>query len=71
MYGVPIDSPCNVLCDNEVVIKSFMRADSTLKNKHILISYHQVQEAVDGGILIAFYEKIKSNYMDLLTKSIK
>ena len=71
MFSVPIDSLCNVFCDNEMVTKSLTRAESTLKKKHISISYHQAQEAVDGGILIVFYEKTKSNYVDLFTKTIK
>ena len=33
MFGIPLDGPCNVFCDNEAVTKSTMRAESTLKKK--------------------------------------
>ena len=56
MFGVPLDGPCNVFCDNEAVTKSSMNAETTLKKKHISISYHQAREAVAGGILLIFYE---------------
>ena len=68
MFGVPLDRPCNVFCDNEAVTKSTMRAGSTLKKKHISIAYHQAREAVAGGIMLVFYEKTRSNHADLFTK---
>jgi len=68
MFGIPLDGPCNVFCDNEAVTKSTMRAESTLKKKHISIAYHQAREAVAGGIMLVFYERTKSNHADLFTK---
>ena len=68
MFGVPLDGPCNVFCDNGAVTKSSMNAETTLKKKHISISYHQAREAVAGGILLIFYEKTRSNHADLFTK---
>ena len=55
-------------CDNEAVTKSTMRAESTLKKKHIYIAYHQAREAVAGGIMLVYYEKTSSNHADLFTK---
>ena len=43
MFGVPIDGPCNVFCDNEAVTKSAMNPDTTLKKRHISISFHQAR----------------------------
>ena len=54
MFGVRIDGPCNVFCDNESVTKSTMRAESTLKKKHLSIAYHQSREAVACGVMLVF-----------------
>ena len=43
MFGVPIDGPARVLCDNESVCKSSMNVESTLKKKHCSIAYHRVR----------------------------
>jgi hypothetical protein len=49
MFGVPIDGPTNVFCDNEAVYKSTLIPESTLKKKHHSIAYHQCREAVAAG----------------------
>ena len=56
MFGVPLDRPCNVFCDNEPVTNASMSANATLKRKHISISYHQAREAVAAGVMLMFYE---------------
>ena len=41
MFGIPIEGPTNVFCDNEAVYKNTSLPESTLKNKkHHAISYH-------------------------------
>ena len=45
-----------------------MRAEPTLKKKHISMAYHQAREAVAGAMMLVFYEKIRSNHADLFTK---
>jgi hypothetical protein len=51
MFGVPIDGPANVFCDNHEVLKNVSILESTLMKKHNAINYHAVQEAVAAGIL--------------------
>ena len=68
IFGIPIDSSCNIYCDNEAVTKSSMKPHATLKKTHISIAFHQVREAVVGEIALIFYEKTKSNHADLITK---
>jgi len=68
MFGVPIDGPCNVCCDNKSVTKSSMRAESTLKKRHLSISYHQSREAVACGVMLLLFERSPSNHADLFTK---
>ena len=68
MFGVPIDGPCNVFCDNESVMKSTMITEYTLKKKHLSIAYHKIREAVAAGIMFVFYERFGFNHADLFTK---
>ena len=68
MFGIPIDGPCNIFCDNEAVTKSSMNPDTTLKKKHISIAFHQAREAVAAGIALIFYETSRTNHADLFTK---
>jgi len=45
MVGIPVDGLANFFCDNESVVKSTVRPESTLKTKHNAIAYHRVREA--------------------------
>jgi hypothetical protein len=49
MFGVPIEGPTNVFCDNEAVCKNTTRPESTLTKKDHSIAYHRSQEAVAAG----------------------
>ena len=51
MFGIPIDGPANVFCDNRGVVKNVSIPESTLMKKHNVINYHTVREAVAAGIL--------------------
>ena len=46
MFGIPIEGPTNVFCDNEAVFKNTTIPESTLKKKHNSICYHCCREAV-------------------------
>ena len=46
MFGVPIDGPTNIFCDNEAVTQNFSDPTSMLKKKHHPIAYHRNREAV-------------------------
>ena len=70
MFGVPLDGPCNVFCDNEPVTNASMSANATLKCKHISISYHQAREAVAAGVMLVFYKQSSTNHSGLFTKSL-
>jgi hypothetical protein len=49
MFGVLIDGPVNVFCDNHGVVKNASIPESTIMKKHNAINYHVVREAVAGG----------------------
>ena len=68
MFGVPIDSPANVYCDNEAVVRNTTSPESTLKKKHNAISYHRVREAVAARTLRIAKEDTLTNLADMLTK---
>jgi len=68
MFGVPIDGPVNMYCDNSGVVANASRPESTLKKKHNAIAYHRVCEAVAAGTVRIAKEDGKTNIADLLTK---
>ena len=68
MFGVPIEGPTNVFCDNEAVTKNAMYPESTLKKKHNAIAYHRTREAVAARTIRVAKEDGKTNLADLLTK---
>ena len=69
MFGIPIDGPTNVYCDNKVVTKNAIYPESTLKKKHNSIAcYHQVHEAVAVGTIHVTKEDGKTNLANVLTK---
>jgi len=68
MFGVPLDGPANVFCDNEAVYKSSMRAESVLKKKNLSISYHKTREAIASKVLLVYFERTNTNHSDLFTK---
>jgi hypothetical protein len=68
MMGVPIDGPTRVFCDNDSVVKSTTRPESTLKKKHQAINYHRVREAQAAGHVQIAWIDGKENLADALTK---
>ncbi len=68
MFGVPIDGPANVYCDNDSVCSNSTKPESTLKKKLNAIAYHRVQEAVAAGTIRVAWEPTDSNIADMLTK---
>ena len=70
MFGVPVDEPANVFCDNEAVYKNSAFAESRLKRKHQSICFHLVREAVAAEKIIVHKVNSKDNLADLLTKSV-
>jgi hypothetical protein len=68
MFGIPIEGPTNVFCDNEAVTKNVTLPESTLKKKHNAIAYHRAREAVAAGTIRVAKEDGKTNLADVLTK---
>ena len=68
MFGVPIEGPTNMFCNNETVFKNASILESQLKKKHHSISYHMSREAVAGGSCRIAKEGTETNLSDLFTK---
>jgi hypothetical protein len=70
MFGVPIDGPAKVLCDNEGVVKNASIPESALNKKANAINYNKVREAVAKGIILIAKEDGQTKLADILTKVI-
>ena len=68
MFGVPIDGPANVYCDNEAVYKNVSIPESILNKKHHSVSYHACRQAVASGMVRVAKEDTLTNLADLFTK---
>ncbi len=68
MFGVPIDGPAQVYCDNQGVVKNTSIPESVLSKKHNAINYHAVCEAAAAGVLQVHKEDTQTNLADLFTK---
>jgi hypothetical protein len=70
MFGVAIDGPANVLCDNHGVVKNVSILESTLLKWHNAINYHIIWESVAAKIIRVGKEDSETNNADMLTKSV-
>ena len=68
LFGVPINGPANVFCDNNGVVKNTTIPESMLTKKHNAINYHVIREAVAAKILRVGKEDGMTNLADLFTK---
>ena len=69
MFGILIEGPTNVYCDNEAITKKNTTIpESTLKKKHNSIAYHCSHEAVVAGTIQVTKEDGKTNLANVLTK---
>jgi hypothetical protein len=68
MFGVEIDGPTDIFCDNEAAVKNCSNPESTLKKKHHSIAYHCNREAVASETVRITKEGTETNLADLFTK---
>ena len=52
MFGVPIDGPADMFCDNQSVFTNVSIHHSVLNKKHNSICYHRFQEAHTSGTIL-------------------
>jgi hypothetical protein len=70
MFGVPIDGPANVFCDNHGVMKNVSIPELTLLKQHNAINYHIIRDSVAAKIICVGKEDSETNNADMLTKSV-
>ena len=70
MFGVPIEGPTNVFCDNEAVTKNCSIPESTLSKKHHSINYHRNRKAVAAETIRIAKEDSETNLADVFTKTL-
>ena len=68
MFGIPIEGPTNVFCDNKAVTRNCSTPESTLQKKHHSINYHRNREAVATGTIRIAWEDTRTNLADVFTK---
>ncbi|GFH50563.1 gag-pol polyprotein [Chaetoceros tenuissimus] len=68
-FGVPIDYPTEVLCDNKSVVTNSSVPASTLNKRHNAICYHRMREAQACGMIQVLWIEGKNNLADLFSKT--
>ncbi|KAI2499224.1 Reverse transcriptase (RNA-dependent DNA polymerase) [Fragilaria crotonensis] len=68
MFGVPLEGPAQVFCDNQGVVKNASVPESVLTKKHNAVNYHAVREAAAAGVMEVHKEDTATKLADLLTK---
>jgi hypothetical protein len=69
MFGVPIDEPTNIFCDNGAVCANTTQPKLTLTKKHHSIAYHRSREAVAAEMVRVSKEHTTTNLADIFTKT--
>ena len=69
-FGVPLDGPANVHCDNEAMCKNTICPESTLSKKHHSIACHKCRESVACGKIRVAKQGTEKSLADFLTKSL-
>ncbi|GFH56846.1 hypothetical protein CTEN210_13322 [Chaetoceros tenuissimus] len=68
-FGIPIDGPAEVYCDNQSVVTNSSVPSSVLNKRHNAICYHRVREAQAAGTIMVGWIKGEYNLADLFTKT--
>ncbi len=68
-FGVPIQGPADVFCDNEAVTNAAKKPEVTLSKKHNSVAWHIVRQASAMKMCQLAWEPTSTNLADLLTKT--
>ena len=69
MFGIPLEGPSNIFCNNEAVYKNVSQPDSTLNKKQHSIACHFCREKEASGTCRLAKENTKSNSANVFTKT--
>ena len=70
MFGIPLEGPAMVFCNNEAVYRNAAIVESKLKRKYNSICLHLVREAVEARKMVVSKIDRNENLSDFLTKSV-
>ena len=70
MFGIPLEGPSMVFCNNETVYCNAAIVESKLRRKHNSICFHLVRKAVAAGKMVVSKIDGNENLADLQTKSV-
>ena len=70
MFGVPINGPADVMCDNQSVVSNSSCIDSSLNKRHNALAYHATKWAVAVGVIRVGKINAKNNIADAFTKKL-
>ena len=68
MFGVPIDGPTDMFCDNKAVYKNSSTPELVLRKNHHSVAYHKCYEAVASGICCIAKESSYTNLAIIFAK---
>ena len=68
MFGIPVDGPAHIYCDNRSVVNNSSKVESTLDKKHNSVAYHYVRNAVAASIVTVAWISGNDNLADAFTK---
>ena len=68
IFGVSIDSPTSVFCDNKAIHKNIVLPESILSTTYHSIAYHMCQKASAVGTIQVIKEGTTINIVDLFIK---
>eukprot|EP00957_Ditylum_brightwellii_P138435 10551736-Ditylum_brightwellii.AAC.1 len=66
--GVPIDGPADIYCDNQSVVLTAQKPETSLSKKHNVINFHCIRKAVAGKWCRVSFVPGTENLADFLTK---
>jgi len=69
MFGVPLDGPSHIRCDNQSVVTNASVPASTLKKKNNAIAFHYVRENAAAGVIDICKESGETNLADALSET--
>ena len=69
-FGIPVEGPAEVFCDNMSVVNNSIIPTSALKKRHNSIFYHRFRKDQAAGILRVGWIPGEFNLVDLFTKTI-
>ena len=68
MFGVPVEDPTDIFCDNNSVVMNSSNVESKLNKKNNSLAYHYTRWSVAAGIIRVGWIDGKENLADVYTK---